>query len=114
MSFDENALSNCILNQHDLVSNSKYKVKRIGGTNSNKLLGQLFGQQMGLINKHHADTMQQTYKLANTQIAALEGLRSGMSKVSKFQMTVQTDYYKKNLDTQVNILNELREVNRNL
>lgn len=111
-----------ILTQDDLVA-SKTKIKpltksgstsRGGFNNQIKLFTGLTTRQMTLSSKLHADNMSAMVKHHNASMSVLTDIKKEMVKQGNFRETVQTEYYKKNLDTQNKILETLQDINKNI
>ena len=111
-----------ILTQDDLVASSK-KIKPLtkagsltrGGFNGQiKLFTGIASRQMSLSTKLHADNMSAMVKHHNASMTVLTDIKKEIIKQSNFRDTVQTEYYKKNLDTQNKILETLQDINKNI
>nr|DAQ55875.1 MAG TPA: TIGR02594 family protein [Caudoviricetes sp.] len=111
-----------ILTQDDLVASSK-KIKPLtkagsltrGGFNGQiKLFTGIASRQMSLSTKLHADNISAMVKHHNASMTVLTDIKKEIIKQSNFRDTVQTEYYKKNLDTQNKILETLQDINKNI
>ena len=81
---------------------------------TSRIFNDAFTRQASLMTKLHAERMEATLKLQNAQIKHLHSASEHLQKINKFQATVQTEYYKNNLQTQHSILQELRDINKHL
>ena len=112
-----------LLTQDDLTTTTKMKIKPLtkGGSLSGsginmqiKLFSGLTSRQMTLSTKLHADNMAAITKHHNASMNILTDIKKEIKKQGSFQDTVQTEYYKKNLDTQNKILETLQDINKNI
>ena len=124
--FSENSLDKNVLYPSDQDSTKGIKKMRKISSSSgggglgaslrgtSRIFNDAFTRQASLMTKLHAERMEATLKLQNAQIKHLHSASEHLQKINKFQATVQTEYYKNNLQTQHNILQELRDINKHL
>ena len=60
--------------------------------------------------KLHADKMTQDLRYQNSSLKDFAAMKIALNRMTEYQVSIQSDYYKKSLEVKSNILNELREI----
>ena len=60
--------------------------------------------------KLHADKMTQDLRYQNSSLKDFAAMKTALNRMTEYQVSIQSDYYKKSLEVKSNILNELREI----
>ena len=60
--------------------------------------------------KLHADKMTQDLRYQNSSLKDFAAMKTALNRITEYQVSIQSDYYKKSLEVKSNILNELREI----
>ena len=91
--------SRSIILAHKLQTEAQYDIAKKIQTSNNRLTMKL-----------HADKMTQDLRFQNSSLKEFAEMKIAMNRMTEYQVTVQSDYYKKSLETKSNILNELKEI----
>ena len=91
--------SRSIILAHKLQAEAQYDIAKKIQTSNNRLTMKL-----------HADKMTQDLRFQNSSLKEFAAMKVAMNRMTEYQVTVQSDYYKKSLETKSNILNELKEI----
>ena len=70
--------------------------------------------QSGLSMRLHADMMAQNANYYTKSLGILSNIDRNTKNIASFQVSVQAEYYKKSLETKSSILDEIRDLNKNL
>ena len=88
-----------IILAHKLQVEAQYDIAKKIQTSNNRLTMKL-----------HADKMTKDLRFQNSSLKEFAAMKVAMNRMTEYQVTVQSDYYKKSLETKSNILNELKEI----
>lgn len=62
----------------------------------------------------HADKMTQELRYHNSSLKEFTSMKIALNKMADYQISIQSDYYKKSLEVKSSILNELKEIKSHL
>ena len=117
--------SNVVWNNTDATSSNR-KMRRIVSSNKesgnamtlltgqNRLFSKMFYQQSTMMTKMHSESLALSSRFQNSQLNYMKQMTESVQQIYKLKNTVELEYFKNSLQTQGNILEELKSIHKTL
>lgn len=117
--------SNVVWNNTDATSSNR-KMRRIVSSNKesgnamtlltgqNGLFSKMFNQQSTMMTKMHSESLALSSRFQNSQLNYMKQMTESVQQIYKLKNTVELEYFKNSLQTQGNILEELKSIHKTL